>query len=102
MTAEDETVLGGLAPFVWDDATAADCETAVEEVNQVVGGYASLLSAAVDEPAAFTETEIATWRAQLQAFVARRQALRPDQPETIAQTRRAAAEALRYLQSIRG
>lgn len=102
MVDEKETVLGGLTPFEWNDATAADCEIAVEEVNQVVGGYASLLSAAADNPAAFPETDTAAWRAELNAFVARRRALRPNQPEIIAETRSAAAAALRYLRSVHG
>lgn len=44
------SVVGGLTPFEWHDATAAARGTAVEEINQVVGGYASLVSAAADNP----------------------------------------------------
>lgn len=96
---EREMVVGGLASFVWEDTTAAECETAVEEVNQVVGGYASLLTASDENPEAFPEADVALWEAQWKAFIARRLALRPDQPEVIAETRRAAAEALQYLLS---
>ncbi|SNQ48028.1 conserved hypothetical protein [Frankia canadensis] len=102
MTDERDGVLGGLEPFEWDDVVAARCEIAVEEVNQVVGGYAALLWQARHNRAAYSATDVAAWEAQQTAFIARRRALRPTDPAFIDETRQAAAEALAYLRQFRG
>ncbi|ABD11726.1 hypothetical protein CcI156_09285 [Frankia sp. CcI156] len=102
MENTEESVVGGLTAFEWHDATAASCETAVEEINQVVGGYASLVSAAADDPGGSSPTDVAGWRQQMKAFADLRRELRPDDPQAVTEARRASAAALRYLESMRG
>lgn len=97
----EESIVGGLAPFEWDDATAVAYEVAVEETAWVVGGYASLVWAATDNPGGSSPTDIAQWRQQMKTFATLQRELRLDDPQAIAEARRACATALRYLASVR-